>query len=380
MTPPDHETRTTVRILFGSTPVPGHVLPLLPLADAAVAAGHEVAFLTAADMAPFLHGRTLLPAGASFEKIAAETAARSTVDSRHPGAGAAELFAGVRVDLTWDEALPAAEAFAPDVLVCETMDYVTQLLAAHLDLPWYGLTVGAPLPDIFYEALDTRAEQQHQQRGLTPKARSVLLDPHPLAMRVPTDPPADPDHLAIRPVAHSHAVPGLTTEVTLPPAGDRPRVLVTTGTSVGDRDLFDALAAALVEAGAEVLVTTAPDPAFDRPHIHAIGFAPLAEVLPHVDVVVGAAGSGTLLATLANGTPSILLPQIADQPANAARATAHEAALVIETPTQAGEALTTLLADDRYRTGAQRLATAIATMPHPTEIADRLFTTPAEQN
>ncbi|MBY8860226.1 glycosyltransferase [Nocardia sp. CA2R105] len=362
-----------MRILFGSTPVPGHVLPLLPLADAAVAAGHEVAFLTAKDMAPFLHERTLRPAGASFEQIAMETAARSTVDSRHPGAGAAELFAGVRVDLTWDEALPAAEDFAPDVLVCETMDYVTQLLAARLDLPWFGLTVGAPLPDIFTDALAQRAEQQHHQRGLTPRTRSALLDPHPLAMRVPTDPPAESDRMDIRPVAHRDAVPGLTTELTLPPAGDRPRVLVTTGTSVGDRELFDALAQSLVEAGAEVLVTTAADTAVDRPHVHAIGFAPLAEVLPEIDVVVGAAGSGTLLATLANGTPSILLPQIADQPANAARAVAHESAVLIETPEQAGPALSTLLGDDRYRAGARRLAQAIAEMPHPEDVAKRIF-------
>ncbi|MFF3572100.1 glycosyltransferase [Nocardia jiangxiensis] len=177
----------------------------------------------------------------------------------------------------------------------------------------------------------------------------------------------------IRPVAHRDAVPGLTTGLTLPPAGDRPRVLVTTGTSVGDRELFDALAQSLVEAGAEVLVTTTPDAVVERPHVHAIGFAPLAEVLPEIDLVVGAAGSGTLLATLANGTPSILLPQIADQPANAARAITHESAVLIETPEQAGPALSTLLGDDRYRAGARRLAEAIAEMPHPEDVASRIF-------
>src|ERR1700720_3625458 len=83
-----------MRILFGATPAPGHLLPLLPLADAAAESGHEVAFLTAETMAPFLHDRTLLSAGAGLEELFAEAAARSADDARHPGEGAVELFAG----------------------------------------------------------------------------------------------------------------------------------------------------------------------------------------------------------------------------------------------------------------------------------------------
>ena len=60
-----------MRILFGATPAPGHLLPLFPLA---------------------------------------------------------ELFAVARVDLTWDEALSAARVFEPDLLVGEWVDFVTPLL------------------------------------------------------------------------------------------------------------------------------------------------------------------------------------------------------------------------------------------------------------
>jgi UDP:flavonoid glycosyltransferase YjiC (YdhE family) len=46
-----------MRILFSATPAAGHVLPLVPLADAAGDAGHDVAFLTGPDMAGYTFRR-----------------------------------------------------------------------------------------------------------------------------------------------------------------------------------------------------------------------------------------------------------------------------------------------------------------------------------
>ena len=52
-----------MRMLFSSVTAAGHLLPLVPLADAAADAGHGVAFLAGADMAGYLGSRALLPAG-----------------------------------------------------------------------------------------------------------------------------------------------------------------------------------------------------------------------------------------------------------------------------------------------------------------------------
>jgi hypothetical protein len=366
-----------MRILFGATPAPGHLLPLLPVADAAVEAGHEVAFLTARSMAPYLGGRTLLAAGAKLEDLFSETATRSSGDPAHPGEGAVELFAGVRVDLTWSEALPMAREFAPELLVGERLDFVTPVLAARLNTPWAAHSIGGPLPTALTDAMEERSHQQHRRRGLTPRRRIALLDPFPAALRGPGDPPVEPDRIEIRPVAHRDHVAGTTTAVPVPPADDRPRVLVTTGTSVEDPALFDALAGSLVEAGAEVLVTADSRAELERPHVHAIGFVPLADLLPHIDVVVGTAGSGTLLATVAGGIPSILLPRIADQPANAARAVAQDIAITIDAPEQVGSALLMLLTSDRHRAGLRRLRAEIARMPSPADALSRLLATTA---
>jgi UDP:flavonoid glycosyltransferase YjiC (YdhE family) len=70
-------------------------------------------------------------------------------------------------------------------------------------------------------------------------------------------------------------------------------------------------------------VGTALDPSElgpQPPHIRVERFVPLGDVLPSCRVVVSHTGSGTLLAALAFGPPSVLFPPGADQPYNADRA------------------------------------------------------------
>ena len=55
-------------------------------------------------------------------------------------------------------------------------------------------------------------------------------------------------------------------------------------------------------------------------HVRIERFVPQAEVLRDTDLVVSHGGSGSLMATLAHGLPSVLLPLGADQPHNALRA------------------------------------------------------------
>ena len=70
-----------MRVLFSTTPLDGHFRPLLPLARALRARGHEIAFATAASWHPVVEAE-------GFEALAAgadHTAAR-----------------GVRLDAAWD--------------------------------------------------------------------------------------------------------------------------------------------------------------------------------------------------------------------------------------------------------------------------------------
>ncbi|MCM6773089.1 glycosyltransferase [Nocardia sp. CDC159] len=359
------------RILFSAVPAAGHVLPLLPLADAAADLGHDVAFLSAVDTAGLLGSRTLLPAGPGIPALLAETERRTSGgDARHPGDAAVENFAGARVDLTFDQALTRARGFGPDLLVCDTTDFVGPMVAAALDIPWAAHAISAPLPEPLAAAMRRRAAAQHAIRGLSPRDRVALIDPLPEILRATDDPPVPADLLAIRPTAYAGNRWG-TTSPSLPE--DRPLVLVTAGTSVEKPDLVADLVTSVADAGHHVLVTAEPGALPGHPRVHPIGFVPLARVLPAVAAVVGTAGLGTVLATLAAGLPTVLHPILADQPWNAHRVAATGAGIVIDAPAQAGPATRTALTEPDYRAAASSAAAAIAAMPSPAAVLAELL-------
>jgi UDP:flavonoid glycosyltransferase YjiC (YdhE family) len=107
--------------------------------------------------------------------------------------------------------------------------------------------------------------------------------------------------------------------------------------------------------------------------VHEIGFVPLARLLPEVDAVIGAAGGGTVQATLAAGLPMVLRPVLADQPWNAERVASAGAGLVIDDPAEAGPAVRTVLTEPRYRMAAKAAAAAIGSMPTPEAVIGDLL-------
>jgi UDP:flavonoid glycosyltransferase YjiC (YdhE family) len=90
-------------------------------------------------------------------------------------------------------------------------------------------------------------------------------------------------------------------------------------------------------------------------------------VLPTVDLVVSHGGSGSLMAALAHGLPSVLLPLGADQPHNARRAEELGLARTLDaataTPEQVHAAVGTALADGAAAGRARRVAEELAGLP-----------------
>ena len=107
-----------MRILFSSSPFAGHLFPLLPLARAAHAGEHDIAVLTSEPLAPALDPSIeVLPAGPMPDMLLAEVARRTGTDPTRDNAPeiVAELFAGPRVDLGFEQALAAAERWRPEL-------------------------------------------------------------------------------------------------------------------------------------------------------------------------------------------------------------------------------------------------------------------------
>lgn len=378
-----------MRILFSGPPDFGHTLPLLPLAQAARHAGHDVAILTHTSMSQVVSPLRVLTTEPPFGALRAETvrrlmgpaAAGTAPPMRNVNTGLtpamlAELFVRVRVDLSGDEALARGRDFGPDLVVADELDALGPLIAADLKVPWathsFGLAPGLP----FLEGRDEAITERLAARGLVPTPRLAYLDMWPDLLQ-PDDWTPSTDRITIqhRPF-HQDGVPWSVPG--FPGREGLPLVLVTLGTTANDPDVLRAIVDSLATADVNVVATLGTQDkadAFetDRTRVCVVGFVPLAQLLEGVSLVVSAAGAGTLLSPLSRGLPAVLLPAVAEQPLNAERAAAAGAAAVVTKPEEIGEAVRRVLADTSYLSAARKAAEQIRHMNAPQQALDLLL-------
>jgi UDP:flavonoid glycosyltransferase YjiC (YdhE family) len=354
-----------MRILFCAAPAGGHLFPMLPLAHAAADAGDEVAILTGHGGAAFVPGWTVFEHGPSMAEALARTAEIFPgEDGTQPGAATIELFGGIRVEgAAADGALDAARSFTPDLIVAEAFDQVGPFISSVLGVPHVVHALTGPVPPEMLAAIADRADAVITGSGAVRAPRTALVDPYPEILLALAERSHATDRLPIRPAVHAEKAeaPPFT-----PGAEGRPRVLVSMGTVVTDLDVIRPLADAAVRVGAEAIVTTpreVPADGQDRAHERWVGFSPLSELLPHVDAVISAGGTGTVLAALSAGVPLVIHPLLADQPWNARRLQERGVAVTVDDVRDAENAVRSVLADDRYRTSARELESGIRALP-----------------
>jgi UDP:flavonoid glycosyltransferase YjiC (YdhE family) len=360
-----------VRILLTFIGGPGHLDPLVPLGDAAAAAGHAVAYA----------GRpaTLEPLAARGVTVFATEPRRTTSRKRIPlqpvdiERERSDFRHGFADRLAREQAaalLRVCADWQPDALVCDETDLGAMIAAERLGLPYATVIVAAArsfsTPELVAEPLDAiRAEH-----GLAPDpevamvARHLLLVPFPPRYRDPVSPLPAGAH-AFRPRVSRPAEPT-----------EPPTVYFSLGTefNVECGDLFSRVLAGLRELPVHVVATvgTDVDPAELGPqpaHVRVERYIPQAELLPCVSLAVSHGGSGSVLGALAHGVPLVLLPMGADQPYNAARCealcVARSLDVIAATPADVRHAAAEVLADPSYREAAERLCDEFATLPGP---------------
>ncbi|GAA2581000.1 DUF1205 domain-containing protein [Dactylosporangium fulvum] len=359
-----------MRVLFTAVPIYGHLLPLLPLAEAVAAAGHEAAVAVPPSMAHLVGELPVWPGGPEPAELLAEN------DQRTNGADMADprdifpvasFFAGTRVDLAFDTILGTARAFDADVIVADEYDAAGPMVAATLGLPLVQHAIGLPVaPPPLSPAMEALLAPRYAQRGLARPSRVALVDPWPPALHSPGwSPPAD--RLPIRARPYAGPTPGQPPD--LPPSTPgRPQVLVTLGTVLLDLGMLDTLVDAVATLG-DVDVLALVPPGCTRPqtgargNVRFVGFTPMAQLLATgVTAVVAAGGAGTVLAAMSHGIPMVLCPKGAEKPINAQRVAAA-AGIVVDDPARAGAAVRTVLTDVSYRAGAQRVGEQIRHTP-----------------
>ncbi len=364
----------------------GHLHPMVPLAQAFQAAGHEVAFATEqrfcrrAEQAGF----TAFPAGLGPGRVAERTLAL-------PGAGdlgpedtwrfGALMFAAVAAPAKVPDLVAVIDDWAPDLVVHDVTDFAGPVAAAHAGIPWAAHSLGPMFPIEFSRLGAELVAPLWQEWGVTPGPlggmfASAYLDICPPSLQ-------SPDVDEIREVAHPlrpvvfDAVPGEALPTWVDQLAAAPTVYVTLGTLDNEAPgVIEAAVEGLRQEPVNLIVTVGPnrDPAElgpQPPNVHVERYLPQSLLLPRCDAVVAHGGSGTTLAALTHGLPLLLLPQGANQFWNAQRC----ADLGVGARLLPGEVradairgnLRGLLEQPGYREQARRIAAEIAAMPGPEE-------------
>jgi UDP:flavonoid glycosyltransferase YjiC (YdhE family) len=367
-----------VRILFTFTGGAGHFLPLTPIAAAAAARGHEVAFsgqemmratVEAAGFTAYdSGGRTLTDAHKRMPLVPVDRAAEAAVIRN--------TFAGTVARERAGRLLAVAGQWRPDVIVRDEMDFGAAAVAERLGLPHAAVIVLAAGGMVGPGDLAEPLAALRGEHGLAPDPamahRYLTLAPFPRSFRDPADAlPASTVH--IRPgVLEAPAAAGAARAGGA--AGGRATVYFTLGTIFHQEsgDLFTRVLAGLRELDADIVVTLGReiDPAEVGPqpaHVRVERFIPQRDLLPHCALAVTHAGSGSVIGALAFGVPLLLLPMGADQPHNADRCAALGVGRQLDPltagPAEIRAAAAGVLATPAYREAAGRLRAETAALP-----------------
>ena len=355
----------------------GHLAPLLPLARAMRGAGHEVAIAGSGGLVPRIEEAGFTAFATSPRPHHDQTAASrdraplEVMDARATEVEFADNFAdrgARRMALAVPDVI---RAFRPDLVLRDETDLGTTIAAELLNVPVATHLVLAAGLLIRPELVAPRLDVVRAEHGLPPDpeltrlASGLTLTDAAPSFRSPKSP------LSLQP---THYRSTATSGETLRAA--RPGIYVTLGTIFNNAsgDLFDRLLTGLADLGVDVVATVGQgtDPADLGPqpsHVRVERFLPQGDVLPEVDLVVSHGGSGSLMATLAHGLPSLLLPLGADQPHNAMRAeelgvAATLSALTV-TPEEIGARARAVLADDAMRARCAAVADELRALPGP---------------
>jgi UDP:flavonoid glycosyltransferase YjiC (YdhE family) len=372
-----------MRVLFASTHGAGHFGPQVPFAAALARAGHDVIVAVPA-------GAVEMVEAAGFEAWPLDDppdAAWAAVSERLPTLSWEEqnalvigqIFGDVDTRASLPRMLEAFAAWQPDVVLRDTAEFASALVAELRGVPHMRVAVGlgmteewgrpfaAPAVDAIGRELGLAADPALERIARTPYLTVVpptLEDPEAAS-------PAD---------VHRFRETESATEPFDPGPGD-PLVYVSFGSVAARIGFFPGVYRAVINAleglPARVLVTIgqahAPQELGPVPDgVRVERWVPQREVMTATAVMVGHGGFGSMMRALQAGVPQVLVPLFADQPLNARRVAAVGAGVALNGgPAAIGElrdAVEGLLTNGTARAAAGRVADDIAALPPVHEV------------
>ena len=381
-----------MRVLITSVSAYGHLQPLLPLAKALVEARHEVAIATGPELRPRAEaaGFTAFDAGisidAAFERLAVlfpDQPYNRLAPSEILGWYLPHLFGEVLTPAMLSDLELLVQSWKPDVVLHETWEFAGPIAAASANIPSICQTLGLRIDDRILGSVAASVAPLWEQRDLKPDPtaglyRFLCLDTTPPSFQHYESAQSRNIIHPLRPIAE----PPVTGEL-LPQWIEHrrnvPLVYMTLGTNNStnsDVSMFRSVIDGLDGLDVDLLITIGfgKDPATIGPlasNTHVENYIPQSLLLPHCSAVICHGGPGTILNSLAQGLPLLILPQGADQYVMGDRVLEAGVGLRLEpadvNPSSVRASVLTLLEMSSYRAGAHRLKCEIASMPDPEE-------------
>ena len=383
-----------MRVLFSTTAGSGHFGPMVPVARACVAAGHEVAvaapgsFAPAVSRAGFVHRpfadvppEVLGAVFAGLGELPQEAANRTVI---------VEVFG--RLDA--QAALPALTTtiadWRPDIVVRDPSEFASLVAAERAGVPQVQVAIG--MSNVWRDVatmLEEPLAELSELAGLPAVRGRELLVTSAVLTSVPARLDGEDDGADHRRVSQPTGPvwrfrDGSSSGSSRLPSSwghpEDPLVYISFGSITAGMGRFAALyelaLRALADVSLRVFITTGDglDPGTLSPPANARveRWWPQADVMPTAAAMVGHGGFGTTMTALAAGVPQVVMPLFAfDQFVNAERVAAVGAGLQLTGAADAvgklPAALSRLLHDPAFGAGARAVATDIAALP---DVAD----------
>lgn len=373
-----------MRILVTCQPGYGHLHPLLPVARAARAAGHEVLVATAAAMSPVVEaaGFPCAPAGMDWllaqERQAFPEMAQVEFGDEHFRLQLTRVFRDATARAMLPDLLRICRDWRPDAIVRDDQEHGALLAAELLGLPhavagvlWLyapdlQALVSAALEELLAEhGLGDMPAMERAYRYLTLAALPPCWAAQGEVVPATTH-WLRPEAFANDGVADVSMLAGLPAQ---------PLVHANLGTIVGGHaDLHATVLAACADLPVNLVLSIGPhqDPAAFGPqpaNIRVIDHIPPG-IMQHCDVALVHAGYGSTMAAIASGRPMVLLPVAADQPRNARRCVELGLGVALfegeRSVAQIKEAVCAVLGDGAMRARSRAMQAAVEALPDAT--------------
>jgi UDP:flavonoid glycosyltransferase YjiC (YdhE family) len=377
-----------MKVLFTCVVGHGHFHPMVPLAQALEAAGHQVAFATDPRFCGYVRavGFEAYPAGLNQPEARARFMADTPDWAELPPGDQMRrmmtgLFARTRVPPMLRDLAPVIDAWRPELLIHDSVELGGAIAAevagvAHAEHS-FGLLRPASFRRESTRALDDIcADLGVRNPGVGGIEGELYLDVCPPTIQQPEIAEV-PRVQTMRPVGFD-ASPTASLPTWLESLPPRPTVYVTLGTVFNQAEhVFRMVLEGIRDQPMNVIVTVGEDGdptalGEQPPNVHVERYIPQSLLLPGCDLLVSHCGSGAMLGAVNAGVPMLAVPQGADQFMNAERIVDTGLGLRLMPDELTRHAVETavkeVIENDRYRNQARMARAATLRMPEPQDV------------